>query len=61
MSPHCHLMEEKRMTLSQPRTEAIALTQGPKHHFFGYYDIPTWDITGKYVLALESEPVDPRL
>ena len=35
--------------------DVIALTQGPKHHFFGYYDIQTWDSTGKYVLALESD------
>ena len=35
--------------------DAIPLTRGPKHHFFGYYDIQTWDSTGKYVLALESE------
>lgn len=33
----------------------IALTRGPKHHFFGYYDIQTWDSTGRYVLALESD------
>ena len=34
--------------------DVIPLTQG-KHHFFGYYDIPTWDSTGQYVLALESD------
>jgi hypothetical protein len=34
--------------------EVVPLTQGPRHHFFGYYDIQTWDSTGKYVLALES-------
>ena len=35
--------------------EVVALTRGPKHHFFGYYDIQTWDSTGSYVLALESD------
>ena len=35
--------------------DVIALTRGPEHHFFGYYDIQTWDSTGKYVLALESD------
>ena len=35
--------------------EVIGLTRGPKHHFFGYYDIQTWDSTGRYVLALESD------
>ena len=35
--------------------EVVALAQGPKHHFFGYYDIQTCDSTGKYVLAIESD------
>ena len=36
--------------------EVIALTQGPKHHFFGYYDIQTWDSTGRHVrwIAFDS-------
>ena len=33
---------------------ALPLTRGPKHHFFGYYNIQTWDSTGKYVLCLET-------
>ncbi len=35
--------------------EAKAVTQGPKHHFFGYYGICPWDATGQYLLCLESE------
>ena len=33
----------------------VALTQGPKHHFFGYFDIQACDSTGNYVLAMESD------
>jgi hypothetical protein len=32
---------------------ARAVTSGPKHHFFGYYDKCPWDATGRYLLALE--------
>lgn len=32
---------------------ARALTQGPSHHFFGYYDKCPWDATGRYVLGME--------
>ena len=32
-----------------------ALTRGPKQHFFGYFDIQTWDSKDKYVLAMESD------
>ena len=34
---------------------AKPITQGPKHHFFGYYGICPWDATGRYVLCLESD------
>ncbi len=37
-----------------PGFEPIAVTKGPKHHFFGYYGICPWDITGRYMLCLES-------
>lgn len=39
-----------------PRVEAI--TTGPKHHFFGYYDNCPWDVTGRFLLALEVNPID---
>lgn len=32
---------------------ARAVTRGPKHHFFGYYDKTPWDATGQYLLAME--------
>lgn len=40
-----------------------AVTSGPKHHFFGYYDKFPWDATGRCMLALETtfinRPPDP--
>ncbi len=32
---------------------AKAVTFGPKHHFFGYYDKCPWDQTGRYLLSME--------
>ena len=32
-----------------------ALSQGPKHHFFGYYGINPWDQSLRYHLALETD------
>lgn len=37
---------------------AKAVTTGPKHHFFGYYDKCPWDATGRYLLAMESDFAD---
>ena len=34
---------------------ARAVTRGPKHHFFGYYGIPPWNASGKYLLCLETD------
>ena len=31
------------------------LTEGPAHHFFGYYGINVWDRSGRHHLALESD------
>lgn len=31
-----------------------AVTRGPRHHFFGYYDKSPWDASGRYMLALET-------
>src|SRR5688572_7836761 len=35
-----------------------AITRGPKHHFFGYYEKTPWDATGRYVLAMEDGFMD---
>lgn len=37
---------------------AVAITQGPKFHWFGYYDKFPWDATGRYLLALEVDFMD---
>ncbi|MHC4717155.1 MAG: TolB-like translocation protein [Planctomycetota bacterium] len=31
------------------------ITQPPKHHFFGYYDMRPWDRSGRYHLVLEVD------
>lgn len=41
--------DEKPLFLS-----ATAVSAGPKHHWFGYYDKCPWDRTGRYILAMES-------
>lgn len=38
--------------------EARAVTRGPKHHFFGYYDKCPWDATGRYLLGMENDFCD---
>ncbi len=37
---------------------ARAVTRPPGHHFFGYYDKLPWDVTGRYLLALETSFID---
>ena len=34
------------------------LTDGPMHHFFGYYDKCPWDRSGRYLLAMENAFAD---
>jgi hypothetical protein len=36
-----------------PRAEAV--TAGPRHHFFGYFDHCPWDGTGRHVIAHEVD------
>ena len=31
------------------------ITQSPRHHFFGYYDMRPWDPSGRYHLVLEVD------
>lgn len=37
---------------------AVAVTGGPNHHWFGYYEKTPWDATGRYMLALEATFID---
>lgn len=37
---------------------AKSITRGPRHHFFGYYDKCPWDVTGRYMLCLETDFAD---
>lgn len=37
---------------------ARAITTGPKHHFFGYYEKSPWNASGRYLLAHESDFCD---
>ncbi len=43
------------MSQSQENFPSRPITQGPKHHFFGYYGICPWNATGKYHLCLQSD------
>jgi len=45
--------------MGQSRSVPVrAVTTGPRHHFFGYYDKSPWDATGRYMLALEAPFAD---
>lgn len=46
------LVKQRSTELKLP---AKAVTKGPKHHFFGYYDKTPWDSTGRYLLANEID------
>lgn len=35
-----------------------AVTKGPGHHYFGYYDKFPWDSSGRYLVCLESTFMD---
>ncbi len=38
--------------------QVSAVTRGPAHHFFGYYDLCPWDATGRFLLVLETAFMD---
>ena len=44
--------------MSQGHPTARAVTSGPGHHFFGYYDKCPWDASGRYMLGLETTFLD---
>lgn len=40
--------------------EVSAITTGPKHHFFGYYDKFPWNVSGRFLLGLETGFMERR-
>jgi hypothetical protein len=38
-----------------PRCSITTLTSGSKHHFFGYYGIPPWNLSGSRMVCLEAD------
>jgi len=43
------------MPVPETCPQAIPVTRGPKHHFFGYYGICPWNASGTHLLCLESD------
>jgi hypothetical protein len=39
---------------ARPRARIRVLTEGPQHHFFGYYGVSPWDRTGRRMVCLET-------
>src|SRR5690554_6079888 len=38
-----------------PRVKNVrSITEGPEHHFFGYYGMPPWDASQHYMVVLQS-------
>jgi hypothetical protein len=55
----CGVGRAQQPKADQPvKVPARAVTKGPKHHFFGYYDKTPWNSTGRYLLANEIDFVD---
>ena len=46
------------MPLVQYPCPVTRITNGPFHHFFGYYDKSPWDATGRHILALRLPFMD---
>jgi hypothetical protein len=51
-------LPQSALLSAQDATPAHPATHGPKHHFFGYYDVTPWDKTDRYVLANEIDFID---
>ncbi len=48
------------MTTQPGLSPARPVTQGPRFHFFGYYDKSPWDTSGRFLLAQETDFMDRR-
>lgn len=54
--PSFSLEKQDPATPDLPFIDSIqALTQGPNHHFFGYYGLPPWNASEKVMVYLETE------
>ncbi|NCO34380.1 MAG: hypothetical protein GW893_11055 [Armatimonadetes bacterium] len=42
------------MSVTTVQLDPIAVTSGAGYHFFGYYDKQQWDVSGRYLLGLET-------
>lgn len=51
----CSPAEEEPPSNASDLPPIRALTSGPKHHWFGYYDKWEFDPTGRYVLGMEVD------
>ena len=45
------------MTIVKQNCPVKQCTFGPNFHFFGYYEKPQWDTSGRYLLGLEVPPI----
>jgi len=57
LGPPLMRVAERAARAGRPTTRAtglpaVAVTRGPSHHFFGYYDKCPWDRTGRRLLAM---------
>src|SRR4030065_175755 len=52
-SHHALAREAKGNPMSAPPAPIRAITQGPKFHWFAYYDKLQFDPTGRYCLGME--------
>lgn len=60
-SASCH-GDEQRVDIIETRSDDLPritkirqVTQGPKHHFFGYYAICPWDASERYLACMEAD------
>jgi hypothetical protein len=45
------------MTIVKQNCPVTQCTFGKNFHFFGYYEKPQWNLSGKYLLGLEVPPI----
>ena len=48
----------QRFSAEEQLSPAVAVTTGPKFHWFGYYDKCPWSADGRYMLSMEVDFMD---